>query len=237
MNDRSSERSFLTPNTEKRLLQLLQQIGIMFGGQIQAHKILHHTPRTARTILARLKKEYKIVEHTMTVGGKDYRIYTLGPRGAVTLGVSYRPDYWLNYTDSETVQRLMAVDLYMRMCDYLSASLIVRASESPYIFTFVHGDKAYQVGVVWDNAVQFSETYRWSPPKERVILVCQSINQVNDLLKHLEEYTPIRITTRNKLREGLVFYKPENGRWVLDIPERQIKTKIRIVHKHRILLP
>ena len=130
------------------------------------------------------------------------------------------------------------MELYIRMSDYLSADIQVTEAERPYIHTFIHGERTYKVGVVWDNAVSFLENYRWAPPRERVILVCQSVKQVDGLLNGLNENIPIRIITREKLKESLVFYRSEDGRWVLDIPERQIKTKpsTRIIHKHRILL-
>lgn len=238
LNDRSFERSFLTPDTEKRLFRLLHAMGLMFGGQIQAHKILHHNPKTARRILGKLNSEHKVVEHIMRVGNKDYKVYTLGPAGAALINVPYQPDYWLKYSENDTIQRLMSVDLYIRMCDYLSTDMRILTAEKPYTHTFVHDDKVYRVGVLWDNAVSFLEAYRWEPPRERVILVCQAVNQADSLLSYLEENTPIRLITREKLREGLIFYRPVAGRWALDIPDKQIKSKPvgKIVRRQRVLL-
>ena len=224
MNDRSNERSFLVPDTEKRLFHLLHSMGIMFGGQIQAHQILHRHPRTARKILAKLKSEHKVVEQTLTAGGKEYKLYALGPVGAATINVPYQPDYWFRYSDSDAIQRLMSVDLYVQMCDYLSAEVKVLAANGPYVHTFIHADRAYHIGVVLGDAVSLLELYRWEPPRERVILICQNVNQVDSLLGYLEDQSPIRLVTREKLKEGLIFYKPENGRWVLDVPDKGIKS-------------
>lgn len=223
-NDRSFERSFLVPETEKRLFHLINALGIMLGGQVQAHKILHHAPRTARKILAKLKSGHKVVEHIMTVCGKNYKIYTLGPAGAFAMGIQYQPDYWFQYSDNELIQRLMSVDLYIRMCEYFSANLKVSGAEKPYVHIFIHGDKTYKIGVLWDNTVAFLEMYRWATPRERVILVCQSINQADGLLVYLDEFCPIRIITREKMKEGLIFYKVHNGKWVEDITEKPIHT-------------
>lgn len=233
----TNDHSFLVPETEKKLYYLLNKIGVISGGQIQAHRILHKSPKTSRKILAKLRRENKIAEHTLTVGSKDYKLYTLGPAGAAAIKADYRPDYWYAYSESEAIQKLLTLELYIRLCDYLSADLKVEPGEKPYTYTFIHGDKAYNIGVVWDNAVSFMETYRWSPPRERVILICQNIDQLNCLLEYLEEYTPIRAATREKLKEGLVFYKPENGKWVLDLPDKKIKTKPaekKIVNRQRI---
>lgn len=222
-------------------------MGIMFGGQIQAHQILHRHSRTARKILSVLKSEHKVVEHTMITKGKNYKIYTLGPVGAAAIGVPYRPDYWFWYSDADAIQKLMSVDLYIRMCDYLSAEIKVLAANMPYVYTFVHGDRAYHIGVVLDDVVSLLELYRWEPPRERVILICQNVNQVDSLLGYLGDQNFVRIVTREKLKEGLIFYKPENGRWVLDVPDKSIKsieTKLKgiqsmetkIVQKQRVLM-
>ena len=219
----------------------------MFGGQIQAHQILHRVSKTARRILAKLKNEHKVVEHTLITKGKDYKMYTLGPVGAAVIGVPYQPDYWFWYSDSETIQKLMSVDLYIRMCDYLSAEVKVLAANRPYVHTFVHGDRAYHIGVVINDAVSLFELYRWEPPRDRVILICQNVGQVGSLLDYLGDQNPVRVVTREKLREGLIFYKPEHGRWVLDVPDKgikSIKTKLtvrkpmdkKIVRKQRVLL-
>lgn len=195
----------------------------MFGGQIQAHQILHHAPKTARKIIAKLKAEYKVIEHTLTTGGKDYKLYTLGSAGAAAINMPYNSDYWIYYSDSETIQRLMAVDLYIHMCDYLSTDMKIYSAEKPYMYTFIHGDKTYKVGAIFDNELAYIEAYRWNPPRERIILVCQSISQVISLPDYLVEDTPIRAITREKLKEGLIFYRLENKKWVLDIPNKQIK--------------
>jgi hypothetical protein len=240
-NNRYFNRSFLTPDTEKRFLNLLGMLGLMFGGQIQTHKILHYAPKTTRKILGMMKENGKVVEHTMTITGKAYKIYTLGPTGAEILNIPYRQN-WVDYSDSEAIQKLMAVDLYVRMCDYLSTTLSVEEALKPYIHTFVHGDKSYKIGVLWDNAMAFIETYRWEPPRERVIIICQSLSQVSGLTQYLEENSPIRVITREKLREGLIFYRLDanSKRWVLDIPDndKQIKEKanLQIVHKRKALL-
>ncbi|MDR3584702.1 MAG: hypothetical protein P4L59_05185 [Desulfosporosinus sp.] len=224
MNDRFNERSFLVPDTEKRLFHLLASMGIMFGGQIQAHQILHRVSKTARKILAKLKSEHKVVEHTLTAGGKEYKLYTLGPVGAAIINVPYQQDYWFWYSDSEAIQKLMSVDLYIQMCDYLSAEVKVLVANRPYAHTFVHGDREYQIGVVLDDVVSLLELYRWEPPRERVILICQRVNQVDSLLGYLGDQNPVRIVTREKLKEGLIFYKPENGKWTLDVPDKGIKS-------------
>ncbi|MDR3585524.1 MAG: hypothetical protein P4L59_09385 [Desulfosporosinus sp.] len=159
----------------------------------------------------------------------------------------YQPDYWFWYSDSEAIQKLMSVDLYIQMCDNLSAEVKVLAANKPYVHIFVHGDREYQIGVVLDDVVSLLELYRWEPPKDRVILICQNVNQVHSLLSYLGDESPIRLVTREKLREGLIFYKPEHGRWVLDVPDKSIKnTKTelkelksmdkKIVHKERVLL-
>lgn len=238
LNDRSFERSFLVPSTEKKLFQLLYNLQVMLGGQIQKHQILHKSPKTARKILARLKSERKVVEHKLIIGGKEYKLYTLGPAGAAAIRMYYQPNYWLNYSDSEAMQKLMSVDLYFQMCDYLSADLKVLPSDKPYVYTFIHSDKTYRIGVIWDNTVSFLEAYRWEPPRERVILVCQNLAQVDGLLANLDEDAPIRVITREKLREGLIFFKPENGKWVLDIPDKQIRTKHadKVIRKAKVLL-
>ena len=213
----------------------------MFGGQIQTHKILHHAPKTTRKILSKMKESRKVIEHTMVISNKSYKIYTLGPAGAEIVNVPYQQS-WVDYSDSEAIQRLMAVDLYVRMCDYLSTTLNVEEALNPYIHTFVHGDKSYKIGVLWDNAMAFQEMYRWEPPRERVIIICQSLSHVSGLTQYLEENSPIRVITREKLREGLIFYRLDanSKRWVLDIPndDKQIKTKtnLEIVHKRRALL-
>ncbi len=106
----------------------------MFGGQIQAHQILHRVSKTARKILAKLKSEHKVVEHMLITKGKNYKLYTLGPVGAAVINVPYQPDYWFCYSDSDAIQKLMSVDLYIRMCDYLSAEVKVLAAESPYVY-------------------------------------------------------------------------------------------------------
>jgi len=219
----------------------------MFGGQIQAHQILHRVSKTARKILAKLKSEHKVVEHTLTAGGKDYKLYTLGPVGAAIINVSYQPDYWFWYSDSAAIQKLMSVDLYIQMCDYLSAEVKVLVANRPYVHTFVHGDRAYHIGVVLGDAVSLLERYRWEPPKDRVILICQNVNQMDSLLGYLGDQSPIRLVTREKLREGLIFYKSEQGKWVLDVPDKSIKntkTELKelksldkiIIHKERVLL-
>ena len=222
-------------------------MGIMFGGQIQAHQILHRHSRTARKILSVLKSEHKVVEHTMISKGKNYKIYTLGPVGAAAISVPYRPDYWFWYSDADAIQKLMSVDLYIRMCDYLSAEIKVLAANMPYVYTFVHGDRAYHIGVVLDDVVSLLELYRWEQPRERVILICKNVNQVDSLLDCLKDQSHIRVVTREKLKEGLIFYKPEKGSWVLDIPDKSIKRITpgmmdthsidkKIVHKQRVLL-
>jgi len=222
-------------------------MGIMFGGQIQAHQILHRVSKTARKILAKLKSEHKIVEHTLASGGKDYKLYTLGPVGAAIINVSYQPDYWFWYSDADTIRKLMSVDLYIQMCDYLSAEVLVLAANKPYVHTFVHGDRAYRIGVVLDDVVSLIELYRWEPPRERIILICQEVNQVDCLLGYLGDQAPIRVVTREKLKEGLIFYKPEHGKWVFDIPDKAIKRakakftetppiQKRVIHKQRVLM-
>jgi len=222
-------------------------MGIMFGGQIQKHQILHRNSKTARRILAKLKSEHKVVEHTMITKGKDYKMYTLGPVGAAIIGVPYQADYWFWYSDADTIQKLMSVDLYIQMCDYLSAEIKVLVANRPYVYTFVHGDRAYRIGVVLKDAVSLLELYRWEPPRDRVILICQNVSQVGSLLDYLGDQNPVRAVTREKLREGLIFYKPEHGRWVLDVPEKDIKNmkpKLKelqvmdkkIVRKQRVLL-
>lgn len=205
----------------------------MFGGQIQAHQILHRVSKTARKILAKLKSEHKVVEHSLMTKGKNYKLYTLGPVGAAIINVPYQADYWFWYSDSDTIQKLMSVDLYIQMCDYLSAEVKVLVANRPYVHTFVHGDREYQIGVVLDDVVSLLELYRWEPPRDRVILICQHVNQVDSLLRYLGDESPIRLVTREKLREGLIFYKPENGKWVLDVTDKgfkSLKTKLQGIH-------
>ena len=174
-------------------------------------------------------------------------MYTLGPVGAAMIGVPYQADYWFWYNDADTIQKLMSVDLYIQMCDYLSAEVKVLAANRPYVHTFVHDDREYRIGVVLNDAVNLVELYRWEPPRDRVILICQNVNQVGSLLKYLSDQNPVRVVTREKLREGMIFYKPEQGRWVLDVPDKDIKsikTKLaeikpmdkKIVRKQRVLL-
>lgn len=212
----------------------------MFGGQIQGYQILHHAPRTSRKILARLKEERKVVEHRLVIGNKQYNMYTLGPVGALKINARYHQDYWMYYSDSETIQKLMAVDLYIRMEDFLSAELKIYAADSPYLYTFLHGDKEYQIGVIWDNIESFIELYRWRLPQERVILMCQSVNMVNDLAKYLTDDVPIRIIGRDTVKQDLIFHRLEHGKWVLDIPDKIIKTKkdnLKVVRDQKVLLP
>jgi hypothetical protein len=191
--------------------------------------------------LSKLKAGRKIAEHILTVGGKDYKVYTLGPGGAEAIRVQYTPDYWFFYSPDEAIQRIMAFELYAKLSDYLSTEITVELAEEPYTYTFICRDKTYKVGIVWDNAVRFMELYRWNKPQERVILVCQDITQLDCLLVHLDEFTPIRAVTKDKLKEELVLYRPGVGKWILDVPNRQVKKPAKkagqkIVHRKRMLL-
>jgi len=230
--------SFFIFDTEPRLYELLDKMGIISGGQIQAHRILDRNIRRTRQILARLTKSHKIVEHILKMGNKDYKLYTLGPAGAELIGADYQPDYWFAYTDSEVIERVLTLEFYLKLSDYLSAEVIVKPADPPYIYTFSHSNKVYNIGIVWDNATRFIEAYRWSPPEERTILICQEIAQLNCLLEYFAEYTPIRAITREKIKGELVFYRPEMGQWVLDVPNRQIKQKVekKIIRRKQVLL-
>jgi len=147
----------------------------------------------------------------------------------------------MSYSDTETIQRLMAVDLYIRMGDYLSVDLKITAAENPYLYDFVHGDKTYKIGVIWDNIMAFIEAYRWELPQERVILVCQSLNTVEELARNMIEDTPIRVIIREEIKNDLIFYRLEHKKWVLDIPNKTVKTQpshsTKIIRDPKMLLP
>ena len=229
---------FFVYDSEPNLYKLLDKMGIISGGQIQAHRILYPNSKKTRQILSKLSKDYKIVKHILKMGNKDYSLYTLGPRGAKLINAEYQPDYWFSYTDNEVIERILTLEFYLKLSDYLSAELIVKPAEPPYVYTFSHSDKIYNIGMVWDNATRFIETYRWSPPEERTILLCDEITQLDCLLEYFKDYTPVRAITREKIKGELVFYRPEKNQWVLDVPNRQIKQKIdkKIIRRKKILI-
>lgn len=220
-----NDHSLVASEKEIRFYELLNKIGLISGGQIQAHQILNKSSKKSRQILNQMKQNRKILEHTFIINQEAYKIYTLGPIGAKIIGVGYEDDYWFNFNQKEAMQRIEAFDLYMKMEGYLSTEIEISVAEKPYIFEFIANEKKYLIGIIWDNLISFIELYRWSKPTDRTILVCKNIEHISCLAEYIQD-APVRAISRENMRDdGLAFYQVVDGDWQLDIVSQIIKTK------------
>lgn len=225
-----NHRSFFQRDTEVDLYHLLNKMGVVSGGQVASHQILHKNPKRTRQILNQLASEYKIVEHTLLerASGKEkmFKIYTLGELGAKLINAPYKPDYWFEYQTKEVIERIMTAEFYLKFREFIGAEITVEQHTQPYLYRFTQNNKRYLIGVTWDNATTFLEEFRWNTPDDRVILLCQHIKQLDCLLDILRVDVSIRAVPKDKIKSELVFFRPENGRWIIDLPPETLKCSL-----------
>lgn len=223
---RSNKKTFVTGDTrdvslnnetiivkskkEKKALNLISNIGVIDGKQ------LYHLFAFKKKQLKAMVREKKLVEHLMYRNDSNVKrkIYTLGQIGSYVTNEEdiYRPNYWMNYSMKQVLERLIFFKLY----EFFPHSY-VEPPIKPFcgLLDLMNDGNFLNVYVVRGDTKDIINFFKWNEnnSNKRILLITESMNHIKPILPHIKNANIIITTDQDLLKADSfkkLFYKLED---------------------------
>lgn len=200
-------------NREEKALRSLASVGLI------SRKQLIEVFGLSVGLIKSMEKTHKLIPHTFIRNKeKGIRVYTLGIKGAMAIGLdNYEKNYWVRYLREDILKRLIFFQAYQHV-----SNLEILPTPSPFIGAIQNNDTLIYVYVMKGNPSDLMRYLRWERKEHhRLILVVEHLNELKALELYLEnlrvrillERDLISSRHSNASKEN-VFYRYEDGRLI-----------------------
>ncbi|MDX8367671.1 hypothetical protein [Cytobacillus sp. IB215665] len=223
-NEEPSSAGFIySSDEEKEMLRQVGSIGVI--GQIQLSRIFLNNQKAKLNKLLDLKK---VRQHLLQKGNQQIPIYTLGYVGLNNIDRLDRINQFKDFTKDQILQKLVFANLFSEFKKNNSEAKVHEAIDGPYTGIIENNEKMYHVIVVRGNESEIENHFKYEQPKERVLIVVESLSFVTPIIDSVKEYSKqIRVTTDLDMRDGFqnMFYKFFDGSLIKEKELSELKLK------------
>ncbi len=197
---------------ENNILQAVAAIGLIGRAQLSRIFFPDNNKRYVQQKLKNMVRTYKLIRHEINKNNNSIPVYTLGPASSEALGIEYDVNYWLKYETKDVLKRLVFFQFYSNLKNQLPVKLY--PAPIPYSGTIEMNNKMYFVYVARGNINDILNAFKWNEPKERVIIITESLIHIQPLNAFVSEIKT-RVVLDRDLKEPFekMFYKWEEGEW------------------------
>lgn len=163
---------------EEEALNAIASVGIISSSQ------MFNLFRLNRNRLKRMVERNRLVQHEIVLNNKQrISLYTLGVNGAkITKLVGYEVNYWVEYTITDVLKRLLFFSFYERFYPVKLLPAI-----DPFVGTVLINEKPMYVYVLRGDVNDLMMYLKWNHLNERLIIVTESLSFLEQLKPFLHD--------------------------------------------------
>ena len=208
------DRPDLMQDRVKDIVWILNQLNFITSIQM-AKTYWPQNTKEAKKTFSKLERLGILVRHNLKNKHKDMPFYTLGPAGAKTINIPYKPNWWLDVKLDDVLKQLIINQFFLRIyrsrnkCRFLQAPV-------PLSGLIVFNEMEFPLVVVRADIENIAREIRWTDV-EKSLVICEDHQQLKEIAKNIK--FPARFTTDYELCSvslNQAFYRWEKDRLIND---------------------